>query len=103
MGKPLEVTIATDGGPVVVHLTERMLDVILLVGRDNLTYKAAAVRLSNRIIRRREGVPTPHLSHHTVRRYATEIRDLFELGDLRPIRAMWAIYQRHRDTLEEVA
>lgn len=103
MGNPMEVTIATDAGPVVVHLTERMLDVVLLMGRDGLGYKDVAVRLSNRIIRRREGVPPPHLSHHTVRRYASDIRDLFELGHLKPIRAMWTIYQRHRDTLEEVA
>ena len=102
MGNPVEVTIATDGGPVVVHLTERMLEVVLLMGRDGLGYKDVAVRLSNRIIRARKGVPLPHLSHHTVRKYARDIRDLFELGHLKPIRAMSVIYLRHRDTLEEV-
>ena len=103
MGKSLEVRIVTSEGPVVVHLTERMLDVVLLIGRDGFGYKDAAVRLGNRIIRTRGGVPPPHLSHHTVRRYASEIRELFDLGHLKPIRAMWTIYQRHRDTLEEVA
>ncbi len=103
MGKPLEVRIETAEGPVVVHLTERMLEVILLIARDGLGYKEVAVRLSNRIIRVRKGIPHPHLSHHTVRRYAKDIRDLFELGHLKPIRAMSIIYQRHRDTLEEVA
>ncbi len=103
MGNPLEVKIVTAEGPVVVHLTERMLDVVLLIGRDGLAYKDAAMLMDNQIVRTREGVPAPHLSHHTVRRYAKDIRDLFGLGHLKPIRAMWTIYQRHRDTLEEVA
>ncbi len=103
MGRSVEVTIRTEEGEVVLHLTERMLEVILLIARDGLSYKEVAVRLSNRIIRAREGVPPPHLSHHTVRRYAKDIRDLFELGHLKPIRAMHIIYQRHHDTLEEVA
>jgi len=103
MGQLVEVVIQEKGTGELVRITGRQLDVILLIGRDALSYKAAAVRLSNKLIRVRNGIPPPHLSHHTVRRYANELRDLFALGHLSPMRAMWVIYQDHKKTLEEGA
>ena len=102
MGRQLEVLMGLAGEPkTLVHLTERQLDVVLLIGRDGLSYKAAAILLSNRLVRARAGATVPHLSHHTVRVYANEIRDLFGLGHLTPLRAMWRIYQDHHESLEQ--
>lgn len=102
MGEGMEVTIVSAGADVLVQITERQVDVLRLIGRDGLTYKAAALQLSNRQVRLRDGAPPPHLSHHTVRRYANEIREMFGLGHVSPMRAMWVIYRDHRDTIEEV-
>jgi hypothetical protein len=104
MGKLLEITGQDHQEPSgELPLTSRQVEVVLLIGRDGLSYKTAALALSNQQVRAREGVRPPHLSHHTVRRYANEIRDLMGLGHLKPMRAMWIIYQEHRKTLEEVA
>ena len=101
MGELMEIVIEETRTGGLVRVTDRQLDVIFLIGRDGLSYKAAAVGLSNQLVRVRNGIPPPHLSHHTVRRYANEIRDLFGLDHLSPMRAMWVIYQEHRETLED--
>lgn len=104
MGKIVEVVIDEEGIPSEpIRITGRDLDVILLIGRDLLSYKAAAVLLPNKLIRVRGGEDPPHVSHHTVRRYATEIRDRFGLAHLPPMRALWTIYRDHRETLENGA
>ena len=102
MGEQMEDMMARDGGQVAGALTARQVEVVLLIGRDGLSYKAAAQQLGNKLARVRDGMRPPTLSHHTVRRYANEIRDLFGLGHLSPMRACWIIFSEHRSNFEEV-
>lgn len=105
MGDSVEVTVDNPelGAALIATLTERHRDVVLLLGRDGLTYKRAAMQMLNQQVRVREGVPPLYLSYHTVRRYANEIRDMVGLAHLSPLRAMWVLYQQNREAFEEVA
>ena len=105
MGESLEVTadnveLGTVG---VASLTERHRDVVLFLGRDGLSYKAAAMKMLNQNVRVRDGVPPLCLSHHTVRRYANQIREMVGLEHLAPMRAMWVLYHQNQEAFEEVA
>ncbi len=79
----------------VVRLTPRKLEVVLLLGRDGLKYKEAAAQMTNRIMRVRKGTEPPPISHHTVRRYAIEIRDAAGLQHLSPKAALMIYYREH--------
>ena len=106
MGESMEEVTAADVeiGPVgVASLTDRQRDVVLFLGRDGLSYKTAAMKMTNQNVRVREGVPPLYLSHHTVRRYASEIREIVGLEHLAPMRAMWVLYHQNQEAFEEVA
>ncbi len=75
-----------------VKLTERMVEVVILIGRDRLSYKAAA-----KCIARRDGDGT--ISPRTVERYAKEIRDMMQ-SRLSPRDALTAYYWRHSEELQ---
>lgn len=77
-----------------VRLTPRMIQVIILVGRDRLSYKAVAKRLE-----RKNG--DGKISHRTVEKYAEEIRDMIQ-SRLAPRDALTAYYWRHAEELEGV-
>lgn len=77
-----------------VKLTPRMIEVIILVGRDRLAYKAVAKRLE-----RKNG--DGKISHRTVEKYAEEIRDMIQ-SRLAPRDALTAYYWRHVEELEGV-
>ena len=96
------MTMATTGADLVAMLTPRYIEVVILIGGKGLTYKAAASRMENKIIKVRAGRSQPKISHGTVRQYAKEIRDIIG-SPLRPIRALTEFYFEHREELEEVA
>lgn len=78
-----------------VKLTPRMIEVIILVGRDRLSYKAVAKQLE----RKQHG--NGKISHRTVEKYAEEIRDMIQ-SRLAPRDALTAYYWRHAEELEGV-
>ena len=95
------MSVATEPDLVAV-LTPRQIEVVLLIGGEGLTYKAAAARMENRLIKARAGRTQPKISHHTVRQYATDVRDIIG-SDMSPIRALTLFYYEHRDELGRVA
>lgn len=83
----------------VAILTPRQLEVVILIGGRGLSYKAAAARMVNKLIKERAGRGQPKISYRTVRQYATEIRDLIGSGRS-PIRALTAFYYQHESEIE---
>lgn len=85
----------------VSELTPRQLDVVVLIGRDDLSYQAAARMLRNRNLRRMadrlDELPT--ISPRTVQQYASEVRDLIGSTDV-PTRALRAFYQANQEEIE---
>ena len=86
----------------VAVLTPRQIEVLLLIGGEGLTYKAAAARMENKLIKARAGMRQRKISHRTVRQYAKEIRTIIG-SELSPIRALTVFYYEHRDELERAA
>lgn len=82
----------------VEQLTERQREVVVLIGRHNLSYKGAAQRLQNKH-RNEKGVA---ISPRTVRQYATEIRDAMGTG-LPPWNALHELYFVHQESFKEAA
>ena len=56
-------------------LTPRQIEVVLLIGGEGLSYKAAAARMENKITKTRAGRTPPKISHRTVRQYAHNATD----------------------------
>lgn len=87
----------------VAELTPRQLDVLILIGRDDLSYAAAARQMRNRNLRRMadrlDELPT--ISPRTVQQYAAELRDLIGSTDV-PTRALRAFYQCNQKEIEEM-
>ena len=86
----------------VAILTPRQLEVLILIGGQGLSYKSAASRMVNKLIKKRVGLDQPKISYRTVRQYATEIRDIIGSG-LSPIRALTTFYYQHESEIEERA
>ena len=82
---------------VVTRLTEREREVVLLIGRFNLGYKAAAARLQNKHRNEKQGI-----SARTVRQYATQIRDAMGSA-LPPWNALHELYFVHQSSFDEAA
>ena len=80
-------------------LTPREREVVLLIGRDLLSYKAAAKRLVNRN-QSRFGREARSISWRSVERYATRIRDRVG-SELTPTRALRELYLEHMPILEQ--
>ena len=93
---------ATIPPDLVALLTPRQIEVVLLIGGEGLTYKAAAGRMDNKLFKARFGRKHPKISHRTVRQYAKEIRDIIGSA-LSPIRALTMFYYEHKEALEKVA
>ncbi len=85
----------------VSDLTPRQIDVVILIGRDDLRYQAAAAKMRNRGMRwtETEFDDLPTISPRTVQQYAAEIRDLIGSDDV-PTRALRQFYQQNREELE---
>lgn len=74
-------------------LSPRYREVVVLVGGERLSYKAAAKRLAN--LHRQDEA---NISHHTVRQYSREIRDLVGC-DLSPRDCLTELYWSNRAEL----
>ncbi len=79
-----------------LNLTPRMIEIVIMVGRDQRPYKAVARILANK---HREG---ERISVRTVEKYAERIRD--RIGSTKPPRAaITAFYWTHRAELDPAA
>ncbi len=96
-----EMTNATAGASV-AELTPRQLDVVVLIGRDDLSYQAAARQMRNRNLRRMADSldELPTVSPRTVEQYACQVRDAIGSTDI-PTRALRAFYQAHREAIHQ--
>lgn len=70
-------------------LSPRMREIVILVGKQQLSYKAAGRELGG-------------ISHHTVRSYARKIQHLVG-SDLSPRAALTELYWGHRDQFDKAS
>lgn len=107
MGHRLEVmhTLETNVEPKkdfsIDDLTPRQRQTVLLIG-EGYSYKTAAAQMKNRLPVEWGEEGPPSISHHTVRQYAVEVRDLMG-STLPPLRAVLDLYHSHREELEKAA
>ena len=82
-------------------LTPRQREVVILIGKHRLSYKAAAKQLEN-LLSCDPGQCGDHISWHTVRQYAVQIRDLMG-SRLSPRDALTALYWEYRKSFDHAA